>query len=209
MILLTFQPKNCLADCLSKASAKADNLITAVKTGRLLDVDIHPNFRTLMEHKAVLSTWCRTFTRTREEDISFLSALRVSLAPTPREGPFHVMFVRNQHIDELNELNTCEFQNQDATKITSALADSRNNFSWTMTSLLVRTLCLCIALMTIFLRVSPLSPSIVTMSSSEPIGVGRVDRWNWKAVDQHLENLLYEALALSRTTLIWCLMRRI
>ena len=44
--------QNCVADCLTKASAKADNLITAVKTGRLLDVDIHPVFRTLMEQKA-------------------------------------------------------------------------------------------------------------------------------------------------------------
>ena len=35
--------QNCLADCLTNASAKADNLITAVKTGRLLDVDMHPN----------------------------------------------------------------------------------------------------------------------------------------------------------------------
>ena len=26
--------QNCLADCLAKASAEADNLITAVKTGR-------------------------------------------------------------------------------------------------------------------------------------------------------------------------------
>ena len=43
--------QNCLADCLTKASAKADNLITAVKTGKLLDVDIHPDLRTLMEHK--------------------------------------------------------------------------------------------------------------------------------------------------------------
>ena len=33
----------CLAECLTKASAKADNLITAVKTGRLSDVDIHHN----------------------------------------------------------------------------------------------------------------------------------------------------------------------
>ena len=44
--------QNCSADCLTKASAKADNLITAVKTGILLDVEIHPNFGTLMEHKA-------------------------------------------------------------------------------------------------------------------------------------------------------------
>ena len=35
---------NCLADCLTKASAKADNLITAVKSGSLLDVDIDSYF---------------------------------------------------------------------------------------------------------------------------------------------------------------------
>ena len=62
--------QNCLADCLTKALAKADNLITAVKTGRLLDVDIHPNFRTLMEHKAFLSTRCRTFMHTRRRMVS-------------------------------------------------------------------------------------------------------------------------------------------
>ena len=33
--------ENCLADCLTKASAKADNLFTGVQTGKLLDVDIH------------------------------------------------------------------------------------------------------------------------------------------------------------------------
>ena len=63
--------QNCLADCLTESSAKADNLITAVKTGRLLDVDIHPNFRTLMEHKACLSPWCRTFMHTREKMFPF------------------------------------------------------------------------------------------------------------------------------------------
>ena len=36
--------QNCLADSLSKAPAKADNLITAVQTGKLLDVGIHPDF---------------------------------------------------------------------------------------------------------------------------------------------------------------------
>ena len=41
--------QNRLADCLTKASAKANNLITAVKTGRLLDVDTHPGFRTLVQ----------------------------------------------------------------------------------------------------------------------------------------------------------------
>ena len=60
----------CLADCLANASAKADNLITAINKRRLLDVDIHPNSRTLMEHKALLSTWCRTFMHTRRRMLS-------------------------------------------------------------------------------------------------------------------------------------------
>ena len=67
--LAHIRTQNCLADCLTKASAKADNLITAVKTGRWLDVDIHPNFTTLMEHKAFLSPWCRTFMHAREKDV--------------------------------------------------------------------------------------------------------------------------------------------
>ena len=46
--------QNCLADCFTKASAKADNLMPAVKTGRLLDVDIHPDCRTLVQLKAFL-----------------------------------------------------------------------------------------------------------------------------------------------------------
>ena len=87
---------NCSADCPAKTSAKADNLIPAVKTGKLLEVDIHPNFRTLMEDKAFLSTWCRTFMYTREKNVLFLNALKVSLVSTPQEGPFHVMFVRKQ-----------------------------------------------------------------------------------------------------------------
>ena len=74
-------------------------MITAVKTGRLLDVDIHPDFGTLMEHKA-LSTWCGTFMHTREKDILFLNALKFSPAPTPQEGPCHVMFVGILHTED-------------------------------------------------------------------------------------------------------------
>ena len=59
--------QNCVADCLTKSSAMADNLITAVKTGRFVDVDVHPNFTTLMEHKAFLSTCCRTFNAHKRE----------------------------------------------------------------------------------------------------------------------------------------------
>ena len=44
--------QHCLADFLTKASVIADNLITAVQTRKWLDVDIDPDFRTVMEHKA-------------------------------------------------------------------------------------------------------------------------------------------------------------
>ena len=121
--------QNCLADCLTKSSAKADNLITVVKTGRLSDVDVHPNFKTLMEHKAFLSTWCGTCLHTRENDVFSLNTLKVSIASIFREEPFHVMFVRNQHSGKQNELNMSEFESQDATKITSGSADSLSSIS--------------------------------------------------------------------------------
>ena len=89
------------------------------------------------------------------------------------------------------------FENQDATKITSALADSRIYSSWTTVSFLVKKLCWCLVLMTIFLSVSPISPSFVTMPSSKPIGVGRVNRWTRNTAER-LENHDYESLAFSR-----------
>ena len=52
----------------------------------------------MMEQKAFISTWCTTFMHTSEKDVFFLNALKISLAPTPREGPSHVMFVRNSHV---------------------------------------------------------------------------------------------------------------
>ena len=85
---------------ITKASAKADNLITALQTGKLLDVDIHPDFRTRMEHKAFLSTWCKTFLHTREKEVFFLSTLKISLVQTHQEGPFQVMFVENPAYQE-------------------------------------------------------------------------------------------------------------
>ena len=80
--------KNSLADCLTKASAKADNLITAVQTGKLFNIDIHPEFRTLMEHKAFLSTWCKTFLHTREKEVFFLNTLRSLLHKLPKKDHF-------------------------------------------------------------------------------------------------------------------------
>jgi hypothetical protein len=47
-----------LADSLTKASARADNLIQAVTTGNLLQVDVHPSFRSLIQHRAYTVNWC-------------------------------------------------------------------------------------------------------------------------------------------------------
>ena len=49
--------KYCLADALTKSSASADEFVQAVKTGVLPDVDIHPPFREMLQHKAFLTTW--------------------------------------------------------------------------------------------------------------------------------------------------------
>ena len=43
--LAHFSNHNCSADCLTKSSAKEDNWITAVKTVRLLEVDVHPKLQ--------------------------------------------------------------------------------------------------------------------------------------------------------------------
>ena len=51
--------EDCLSDCLTKHSAKPDNLIKAVGTGILPNVDVHPSFRGLLKHKAYLSDWAQ------------------------------------------------------------------------------------------------------------------------------------------------------
>ena len=50
----------CLADCLTKKSANPQNLIDAVRQGVLKEVDAHPPFRSLLEHKAYLRSWLPT-----------------------------------------------------------------------------------------------------------------------------------------------------
>ena len=121
-------------------------------------------FRTLMGRKAFLSTWCRTFMHTREKEVFFPDALKKSHAPTPQEEPFQVMFSGTQRTEEQEELNTCELQSQDATKITSAFADSRIQFPWSVMSVLARMLCLCMVLMNLLLCVAHPSPNFVTIA---------------------------------------------
>ena len=50
----------CLADCLTKKSANPQNLFDAVRQGVLKEVDAHPPFRSLLEHKAYLRSWLPT-----------------------------------------------------------------------------------------------------------------------------------------------------
>ena len=102
-----------------------------------LEVDVHPNFRNLMEHTAFLSTWCRTFILTGEKPVFFLNTWKFSLtSSTRRTIPCNV-----------RERSSMDSESQDATKITSALANSRiHSFTKMM------TLYMCVV--AIFLRVS-------------------------------------------------------
>ena len=50
----------CLADCLTKKSASPQALIDAVRSGCLKEVDAHPPFRSLIEHKAYMRGWLPT-----------------------------------------------------------------------------------------------------------------------------------------------------
>ena len=199
-----------------------------MKTGKLLDVDIHPDFRTLMEHKAFLSTWCRTLMHTREKEEFFL---RISLAPTSREGPFQVMFVGTQQTREQKELNRRKRKGQGATKITSAFADSCIQFLWSVMPISMtavtwtiedftdkideagfvgqynicylprRMSCLCLALMNLLLCVAPPPCSFVTMAVSTPYWVVKSDRLS-RDEDRLREDHYYEAVAFSRHTII-------
>ena len=94
--------QNCSADCLTtnSAKAKADNLITAVKTGILLDVHIRADIRTRMEHKAFISTWCSTFMHTWEKEVFLVNTLKISLAPLSEEGSIQVMCMGTRHTQE-------------------------------------------------------------------------------------------------------------
>ena len=47
----------CLADPLTKHTAKPDELVRSIETGTLRQVDVHPPFRTLVKHKAFITEW--------------------------------------------------------------------------------------------------------------------------------------------------------
>jgi len=61
----------CLSDALTKHSAKPDELIRAVETGHLRQVDMHPPFRSLLKHKAYLCLWITRFIKEPLKVVSF------------------------------------------------------------------------------------------------------------------------------------------
>ena len=63
----------CLSDCLTKHSAKPDNLLTAVETGILPKVDMHPNFREILSHKAFILNWIAEYVHTALPILSFFA----------------------------------------------------------------------------------------------------------------------------------------
>ena len=70
---------------------------------------------------------------TMDKEVFFLHTLKISLAPTPQEGPFQVMFVVTQRTKEQKDLSTLERKGRDAAKTTSASADSCiQNFFWSV-----------------------------------------------------------------------------
>ena len=84
------------------------------------------------------------------------------------------------------QTKTCAHDGQNATEITSALTDTWIQFPGPVTLTLVKTLCLSLVLMTIFLTVCylPFSPSFVTMSSSKPIDARRMSEWYKEFTDK-------------------------
>ena len=48
--------EHCLADSLTKNTASTDALMKTVETGTLLMMDCHPDFRSLIQHKAFFQT---------------------------------------------------------------------------------------------------------------------------------------------------------
>ena len=49
--------EHCLSDCLTKRSANPRNLLNSVLTGWLKEIDSHPPFRSMIEHKAFMNSW--------------------------------------------------------------------------------------------------------------------------------------------------------
>ena len=65
----------------------ADNLITAVQIRKLLDVEIHPDFRTYGA-QGLLVNLVQNIFHTLEKEVCFLNTHKISLPQSHQEGPF-------------------------------------------------------------------------------------------------------------------------
>lgn len=63
----------CVADPLAKHTAKPDQLINAITTGRLEKVDVPHPFRTLIKHNAFLTSWVLQNMDEGHQPVSFLA----------------------------------------------------------------------------------------------------------------------------------------
>ena len=63
----------CLADPLTKSSAKPDQLVRSIETGVLENVDAHPPFRSLLKLKAFLGHWVADYMNDARQAVTFMA----------------------------------------------------------------------------------------------------------------------------------------
>ena len=78
--------EDCLADCLTKHSARPDNLLQAVSTGCLPNVDCHPPFRSMLRHRAYFDTWMEENRSVPAEGVTFLCIMMNRAEPSGGSG---------------------------------------------------------------------------------------------------------------------------
>ena len=93
MVLLTFQLKIIWEIRFHEVTGKGRQIDHSSENGRLLHVDIHQYYWTVVKYKAFLSNCCGTFMHTWEKDITYESVLVICLTPSTRRT-LQVMFVR-------------------------------------------------------------------------------------------------------------------
>ena len=82
----------CHSDCLTKHSAKPDTLIRASEAGLLPQVDTHPPFRDLMQHRAYWSQWLHEHLQLPHSHFACLSATFERVPSAPQLDTWHVTY---------------------------------------------------------------------------------------------------------------------
>jgi len=94
--------EHCLADCLTKSSAKPEALQRSVASGVLRTIDEHPPFRSLFKHKAYLASW---IVRNIKDSSLVQTFLAVPVSREVQQVMFSQCFVYNiddgGHVEEM------------------------------------------------------------------------------------------------------------